>query len=66
MMVAGLIRSYVLDMMTSSEWLMIENDLSGEYEIVGSAPDVTVRQDNKYFINVCYYSPVNYGLCVSI
>nr|XP_034311325.1 uncharacterized protein LOC105334113 isoform X2 [Crassostrea gigas] len=50
----------VKDMMTSSEWLMIENDLSGEYEIVGSAPDVTVRQDNKYFINVCYYSPVNY------
>lgn len=45
---------------------MIENDLSGEYEIVGSAPDVTVRQDNNYFINVCYYSPVNYGLCVSI
>lgn len=43
---------------------MIENDLSGEYEIVGSAPDVTVRQDNKYFINVCYYSRVNYGLCL--
>ena len=48
-------------MMTSSEWLMIENDLSGEYKIMGSAPDITVRQDNSYFINVCYYSPINYG-----
>ena len=52
---------FVADMMTSSEWLMIENDLSGEYKIMGSAPDITVRQDNSYFINVCYYSPINYG-----
>ncbi|XP_048761811.2 uncharacterized protein LOC125670607 [Ostrea edulis] len=50
----------VKDMITTSEWLMIENDLSGEYKIVGSAPDITVRDDNSYFINVCYYSPVNY------
>ncbi|XP_061166015.1 uncharacterized protein LOC133174938 [Saccostrea echinata] len=50
----------VKDMMTSSQWLMIENDLSGENKIVGSAPDITIRQDRNYFINVCYYTPINY------
>ncbi|KAK3090765.1 hypothetical protein FSP39_014470 [Pinctada imbricata] len=52
----------VKDMMSSSEWFLIDNDFTGLDKIEGLVPEIEVIRASKYYIGICYYWPINYSM----